>query len=174
MADTGFRAASASQNNFNFTTPDNAFVSDDARAILDATSDSVEYITFGFNGLIPAGNQIDGIELAVEERYTGAGVNHSFDWRLSWNLGTNFTASKNKAVSSIDTDATDTVGGAADTWGRTWAIADFNDANFAVEVTGSSFSVTTMEIDLLQCKVYYSLIPTATGIGWVSAIGGWF
>jgi hypothetical protein len=53
--------------------------------------------------------------------------------QLSWNGGTSWTTAK-QTTTLTTSEATYTLGGAADTWGRTWTTSNFTNANFRVRI----------------------------------------
>lgn len=164
MADTGFKTAGAvvSQTNFtNFTTTRLAS-SDNSYATTGGGFDGVGVIsTFAFG--IPSGATIDGIEVTVEAKVGFATV--AIVLSLSWNAGTNFTSTKTNSAGT--TEATDTYGGAADTWGRTWSDTELSDANFQLKIDPAN-SAFTISIDQVRAKVYY----TAGGLVNVKTVDG--
>ena len=110
---------------------------------------------FGFN--IPSGATINGIGVTVtyncssictSGRYAGLGV------ALSWNNGTTYTSAKTATTTST-TNVAQTLGGSADTWGRTWAYGDFASTTFKMQLTGAN-SQGTVNLDQLQIQVYYT------------------
>jgi hypothetical protein len=53
-------------------------------------------------------------------------------------------------------EATYTLGGAADTWGRTWAIGDFTDTNFRVRIINVSTNTNRdFSLDWAAVRVTY-------------------
>src|SRR3989344_1374249 len=138
-------------NNDSVGNPQDALTSNDDYATFNADGDDVEYDEFGLNS-IPPGMIIDGIEVALEGNRSST---RTLLITLSWNNATSFTASQSVAFPSDD-DSTVVVGGASNTWGRTWTPSEFSDANFQVRVDegGENGSV---ELDQIQVKVHYSI-----------------
>ncbi len=152
-ADTGWRTTGtivSSTGWTNFTTT-RLNTSDDSRATTAGTTYGV-CSTYGFT--IPAGATINGIEVQVEGRSSVAGT-VDYGAGLSWDGGTSWTTEKTDSYTST-TDATDTFGGPADTWGRTWTRADFTDGTFQLRVRKTVSGISDLEIDLLQVRVTYS------------------
>lgn len=105
---------------------------------------------------IPAGASIDGIEVNVNFRCNNAAYTSFVRLSLSWNNGTNFTATKEDSVLG-NTDTTRTYGGAADTWGRTWTDTEFADGTFLLSLEGRTDNVAGIcGVDYLEIKVYYT------------------
>jgi len=161
--DGGWSAPSA------FSDPDNdvgaqgnVYTSNDGYATINSTNDDVNYRNFGFS--LPSGATIDGIEVAIEGYSTGT---RNADVALSWDNGASITTFNTTAMPSTTSAAEATVilGGPANTWGRTWLDSEFADGSFAVRVEGTGGGGSTLYIDQLQVKVYYTVpntMPTVT------------
>jgi hypothetical protein len=154
-ADSGFHVPSAYSNS-GWTNPQNAYASDNARAVADSSSDVVEYQNFGFS--IPGGSTINGIEVQVEGYNTGS---RQADITLSWNNGASHTTgaglkTTNMPGTSSSSEAVRTFGGAADTWNRTWSATDFTNSNFRLQLDATSGSGSDLYIDQVRVKVYYT------------------
>ena len=157
-ADTGWRTTGtivSSTGWTNFTTA-RLNTSDNSRATTAGTTYGV-CSTYGFT--IPAGATINGIEVQVEGRSSVAGT-VDYGAGLSWDGGTSWTTEKTDSYTST-TDATDTFGGAADTWGRTWTVAEFANANFQFRVHKIS-GTPDLQIDFIQMRVHYTA-PSISG-----------
>jgi len=117
--------------------------------------------TFG----IPSGATIDGIEINTEFSTSSAAQIATLQISLSWNNGTNYTATKSDTVTGSTTDKNSTLGGSTDTWGRSWTDSELADGTFLVKVEGkSNAGGTSCRLDFLQIKVYYTVAATgATG-----------
>lgn len=124
------------------TNPTNAF-SDNATFAVDTnsgngTSSSCtssakdKHRFYDYNASIP-GTVIDGIEVRLDARADATGGSPKICVQLSWNGGITWTTAKQTSTLTTS-EATYTLGGAADTWGRTWATGDFSNANFRVRV----------------------------------------
>lgn len=153
MADTGWKSPTATGDNYNqWSFADNAYVSDDLYAQGGKLFSNQDYYDFGFS--IPSGNIIDGIEVVVEAQDSGNGAG-SLDIRLSPDGGSSYTSYKTQAVDDSGVDKNYTYGGLSDTWGRSWSISDFSNANFRLHIkdAGNNYG---MSVDHIQIKVYYS------------------
>jgi hypothetical protein len=74
---------------------------------------------------------------------------------LSWNGGVNWTTAKTTPVLSTSR-RTDTLGGATDTWGRTWSGSNMSNTNFRVRVTNiASSTARDFSLDWMAVRVTY-------------------
>lgn len=165
-ADTGSLSPTTTGSPSNqWSTPTNAFSSNNAYAVETTDLQKQDYATFGFS--IPAGATINGIVVHVEARVRTPGAPLPEQWQsevnvdLSWNAGTTYTATKNNIWDSGMGEATQFYGGGADTWGRTWSVDDFSDANFRARVTMIKDDGGGIDMDHIRVTVYY----TAAGGG---------
>ncbi|MFC1893531.1 right-handed parallel beta-helix repeat-containing protein, partial [Chloroflexota bacterium] len=132
------------------------------------------YHNYGFS--IPAGSTIDGIEVTLEGAYfsesnpgdpTTAG---QIKVEVSWGGGATGTISGTRTQVITDTATTYTIGGATDTWGRTWTVSELSDANFRVRVFAETTPTTTghfARLDWIPVTVYYTapaLTPSITSV----------
>jgi hypothetical protein len=86
---------------------------------------------FGFS--VPEGSAIAGIEVRLDARADSTAGSPRMCVQLSSDGGTTWTAAK--ATGTLGTSLTSgTLGGAADTWGRTWTAANLSNANFRLRV----------------------------------------
>lgn len=158
-ANTGLLSPTASVAGGGWTNPNNAFSSNNLYATSTNGGQAVNYTTFGIT--IPAGQQIDGIEVLVEGSTTGRDINVD----LSWDNGTTYTTAVNLNFGGAP-DQTLTAGGTANTWGRAWnPTTDFTNANFRVRIT-STGGGGTFSMDHVQVRVTYTpdVAPTFTSI----------
>jgi hypothetical protein len=153
-ADTGLNSPTACTSaTGNWSGPENATASDDLHSKTNATN-KVLVCAFSLPS-IPASGIIAGIEVDVEGSSSGA---REVVVELSWDGGTSYTTS-NHITTFTATEATLTLGGAANTWGRTWAVGDFTSANFRVRLTTNNGN-GTISLDHVQVKVYYTADTT--------------
>jgi hypothetical protein len=75
--------------------------------------------------------------------------------QLSWDGGVSWTAAQ--ATSTLTTTmAARTLGGAANTWGRTWTASELRDANFRVRITNVAASTSRdFSLDWIAVRVTY-------------------
>ena len=136
--------------------------------------DRHRFYNYGFS--VPAGSTINGIQVRVDARLDAAGgyicAELSSDGGLTW------TASKQTAglTSSFTTND---IGGAADTWGRTWSAADFSNANFRLRLTSVANNTSArFRLDWVSAQVHYSepgsdvTGPSTSNVAAVDAGGG--
>ena len=123
---------------------------------------------YGFT--IPAGNQIDGIQVRITRKEDNANAK---DFRVRLVKGGVIGASDR--ISSFNWPSTNTTrvhGTSTDLWGDTWTIAEINAAGFGVAVAAqrSSNSATPIaaRIDNLRITVYYSPPPPPLPVELVS------
>jgi LPXTG-site transpeptidase (sortase) family protein len=155
----GWYAPAASANVVSVPNPDNAFASDNAFATYSYLGERADYSTFGIPA-IPSGATINGIEVAVEGYC--ATVNRNAEIYLSWDGGTNVTTITPARTTTLSaTDSTLILGGAADTWGRTWSNTDFTNAKFVVRARSTGGGTSPVYIDQIQVRVTYTLPASA-------------
>mgnify|MGYP000199712099 CR=1 FL=1 len=137
------QTSSAGDNNGYQTTPANAYANDAAFAV-DTNSgtnsnlsyankgkDKHSYYNYTFN--LPATAAVQGIEVRLDARADATSGSPKVYVQLSWDGGATWTTAKPTTTLST-TEATYTLGGASDTWGRTWAAANFSNANFRLRL----------------------------------------
>ncbi len=165
MADTGFKTTGAvvSAGSWVNMTTTRINTSDNSRASTTGTTFAVATLnnyTFG----VPAGATIDGIEVNTEFSTSSAAQVATLQISLSWDNGTNYTATKSDTQTGSTADKNSTLGGSADTWGRSWSVSEFADGTFLVKVEGKSNAAgTSCRLDFLQIKVYYTAASGTTG-----------
>lgn len=163
--DIGFKTAgviSSSTGWANFTTTRLA-TSDNSKSSCDRTcdnNDNGQVSSFTFS--VPTGATINGIEVVAEMAERASFGNIPAYFSLSWNNGTNFTATKTATVDGT-ADANYTLGGATDTWGRTWTDTELSNPSFRLKIDKASNS-DTLYVDQIKVKVYYTVAgnPTTT------------
>lgn len=153
MADTGARSPVANGEDYNqWDSPSYAYSSNDQYAFANAVNYSHDYYNFDFS--IPAGS-IDGIVVSLEgHAYSALGADIYTE--LSWDGGSSYTSTGYYAHYTGTSDETDVLGGAADTWGRTWAVSEFSNANFRVRVRSQPSGGTRPYLDHISVTVYYT------------------
>ncbi len=178
--DTGYHSPSAQAagpggdgNGFE-TNPTNAFADDSLFAVdsLSGTSGSVDcassardrqdYFNYGIS--VPSGSSITGVEVRLDAKVDAVGnETPGLCVQLSSDGGATWTAAK-KTPTLSTTEMTYLLGGAADTWGRSWVDTNFADANFRVRLTTIAYSnQRSFSLDWAAVKVSYSGGgPTAT------------
>ena len=100
-------------------------------------------------------SSVQGIALRADIGLNNNSGTSTFCAQLSWDGGTNWTALKSVAVTTVG-ETTYTLGGAADTWGRTWTGSQLSNANFRVRVVDVSDRTTKdFKLDYLAVDVTY-------------------
>lgn len=89
--------------------------------------------TFGITGV---SGTIDGITVEANIRDAFGDGNSGAIVELSWDGGTSWTSvgATHTLARAANTFDLVSVGGIADTWGRTWTVAELSDANFIVRL----------------------------------------
>ena len=154
QTNTGFKSPSATGDDYGqWTRPEDAYISDDQEADENTLNQKQDWYDFGF--VIPAGCSIDGIEVSIEARKAGDGSNGA-DVEISWGGGSTYTSTGYDFIASLS-EQIFTLGGLGNTWGRTWAVSDFSNANFRIRLNmkGSGVAYRTY-VDHIQVKVYYT------------------
>jgi hypothetical protein len=144
-----------------WTNPSNALLSDGTYATAGSNGLRQSYNGFSFG--IAGGNTIQGI--AVKLDASGSTANGTIDVSLSWDGGSSYTTAK-ATPTLAGSDIVYTVGGSSDTWGRSWAVSEFDPANFRIRVT-SVPSSNTLRLDALEIRVFHQ-----TGGGGAGGGGG--
>lgn len=172
MADTGFKFPTVTGADIpgfgagdanTWTNPSNAFADDGVYATeLNAGADQYQsYGTYAFG--VPAGATIDGIEVVIDGKETTADVT------LTVGLQDTTGAYRTKSQNLTTSDATYTLGGAADLWSGTWNAAEFSDSEFKMYIKYNA-SAGTMSLDYVKIKVYYT--AAASGPAGVKTVNG--
>jgi uncharacterized repeat protein (TIGR01451 family) len=182
-ADTGFLSPSANaaitsssgDNNGYQTNPTRAYDDGGTGSATDTNSGSNsnnsctstgadKHIFYNYNISIPAGADILGVEVRQDLAMDNLAASPFSCVQLSWDSGTSWTTAISNTMSATG-ETTYTYGGAANTWGRSWSISEFTNANFRVRVingdTNNSNSNRDFSLDWIPVKVYYST-PTFT------------
>ena len=152
-ADTGAKTATSVVSSGSWTNFTVGYLngSEDLRAENTDLNNYGVVSTFGFG--VPAGAQIDGIQVDVEGSDSNNNKTVNYEVALSGNSGTGWTTAKAESFTG-KADATDPLGGPSEDWGWAWGAAGFSDANFRLRIyrTGGDFS---LRVDLIQVTVYY-------------------
>ena len=107
-------------------------------------------------GLPVVVSSVDGITVRADMGLNNNSGVSTLCVQLSWDGGTNWTAFKTVAITAVG-ETTFTLGGAADTWGRTWTGAQLSNANFRVRLVDVSDRTNKdFRLDYLAVNVAYS------------------
>jgi hypothetical protein len=130
----------------------------------ESRSDFLQVSNFGFS--IPAGSQIDGVEVMIDRlastanTVTDRGV-------LVLNASSGFSPA-DLASSAFwpTTDSFATYGSDSNLWGMTWTADDVNDPNFSVLIAANIPGSVEARVDAILVTVYYTLnsVPSAAGL----------
>lgn len=158
--DTGYKSPATTAGQF--TNPGNVTSSNDSRAVETTVNDTMACYDFSFN--VPGdAASINGILIEAEGRLVenppfGGGSTADLQIRLSWNGGTTWTAAKTDAYTEGEGESYHSIGGSADNWGRSWTVAETDNANFRISLKYSREDVSPdqIEIDHLRAKIFYT------------------
>ncbi len=123
--------------------------------------DKHRYWGYDLGSEIASGATINGIEIRLDAWTTGTPSTRNICVELSWNGGTSWTSAQTVNLSGSET--TFNLGGAANTWGRTWTQSEMSSSNFRIRITNvSNVGTTDFRLDYLAAKVYYTTSSTTT------------
>ena len=147
------------------TSPTNAFTdnatfavdtnsgSGNSTSCTDSAKDRHRFYNYGFS--IPGAPAIQGIEVRLDAKADSTTGAPKICVQLSWDGGTTWTTAKNTSTLTTG-EATYTLGTPTDTWGRTWAVGDFSNANFRVRVINvASNNSRDFSLDWVAVRVTY-------------------
>jgi hypothetical protein len=121
---------------------------------IDAGKDRHRFWDFSLG--VPGTATIQGIALRADMGLNNNSGTSTLCAQLSWDGGTNWTALKSVAITSVG-EATYTLGGAADTWGRTWTGGQLSNASFRVRLVDvSDRSTKDFRLDFVAVNVTYT------------------
>ncbi len=151
------------------TTPANAYIADGVFAV-DSSSgngtgtsctgtdkDRHRFYNYGFN--LATGSTVQGIELQLTAKADNTNGAPQICAQFSWDGGATWTTTKTATLSKLNNAYT--LGGTADTWGRAWAVSDFNNANFRVRLIDVA-SNTSRQFSLDYVGVRITYTPTVS------------
>jgi hypothetical protein len=157
--------SSSGDNNGFEVNPANAYLSDNLYAVDNnsgtgtqtncASNRKDRHIYYNFNLNIPTSAVIRGLEVRLEAKADSTSGSPRFCVQVSWDGGVSWTAAKTSA-NLTTSDALYTLGGATDTWGRSWTAGQFGNANFRVRlVSVASSTARDFSLDWVAVNVYY-------------------
>jgi hypothetical protein len=98
---------------------------------------------------------VQGIEVRLDARVESASNSPRLCVQLSWDGGTTWTSAVQTSTLST-TENTYILGGAANTWGRTWSVSNFSNANFRIRVIDvASSTARDFYLDYISVNVTY-------------------
>jgi hypothetical protein len=162
---TANAADSAGDGNGFESNPGNA-MADDASNAVDNNSGTASSTSctstardkhgfFNYGITLPSGATVKGIEVRLDARVDDTVGSPRMCVELSWDGGVSWTAPL--ATSTLSKSmASRTLGGAANTWGRTWTPAELSNANFRVRITNVANSTSRdYTLDWIAVRVSY-------------------
>ena len=168
---TGFQSCSsnaadtAGGGNGYETNPANA-CADGGGGAIDATglsllsscgsnADRHRFFNYGFS--VPSGGStINGVTVRIDASSPTIAINAVICVELSWNGGSSWTAAKTTPVLAAS-EATYLLGGATDTWGRSWGHSDFDDGKLVVRISDTSLAgAKNFNLDWVAVNVTYT------------------
>ena len=134
--------------------PTNAFVDGGGFASnVNGDEDRHRFHDYGFS--VHSACAITGIEVRLDWWVDSSGGGNSMDVELSWDGGTSWTAAKTDTEETT-TEHTAVLGSSCDTWGRTWSVSDFTDANFRVRATTAGAGGRDYFLDWIPVNIHYA------------------
>jgi hypothetical protein len=122
-------------------------------AVPDPRKDRHRFLGFA-TGLPGTATSIVGITIRADIGMNGNGAS-TVCAQLSWDAGTTWTALQSVKIKKAG-ERTYLGGGATDTWGRTWAVADFDPSRFQVRlVNASTQGSKRFDLDYVAVSVTY-------------------
>ncbi len=114
-----------------------------------------KHIYYNYNVNLTGATAVDGIEVRLDARVDSTAGTPRFCVQLSWDGGVTWTTAKTSA-NLTTSEATYTLGGAADNWGRTWSTGDFSNTNFRVRIIPiASSTARDFSLDWIAVRVTY-------------------
>jgi type II secretory pathway pseudopilin PulG len=172
ITDTGFRSPSSHSadsggdgNGFQ-TNPTNAYSSNGTFAVdtdsgngtgINCTGiDKDKHRYYNYNFSVPSAAEVNGIQVRLDARADSTSGTPRMCVQLSWDGGTTWTTAKT-SNNLTTSEATYSLGGSADNWGRSWSSGDFTNANFRVRVINiASNTSRDFSLEWLGVKLFYN------------------
>jgi serine protease AprX len=110
---------------------------------------------YNYNINLPGTAVVQGIQVRLDARADSTTGAPKICVQLSWDGGTTWTTAKQTSTLTTS-EATYVLGGTADTWGRTWAVGNFSNANFRIRVIDvASNQQRDFSLDYIAVNVTY-------------------
>lgn len=160
-----------------FTAIDNNSGSGTSTSCTSSSKDKHRYYNYGF--AVPAGATVLGLEVRLDAMVDSTSGSPKMCVQLSWNGGSSWTTTK--STPNLNTSmATYLLGGATDTWGRTWNSTELSDANFRIRVINVASSTSRdFSLDWIPVRILYQgggppapVILTSLSLNPTSVTGG--
>jgi hypothetical protein len=159
------QTSSAGDNNGYQTNPTNAFTNNGVFAVdtnsgsstsTSCTSNAKDkHHFFNYNINLPGTAVVQGIQVRLDARADATGGSPRICVQISWNGGSSWTTAK-QTTNLTTTEATYILGAPNDTWGRTWAVGNFSNANFRIRVIDvASNTSRDFSLDYIAVNVTY-------------------
>jgi hypothetical protein len=154
MVDTGFQVCGTIHDDgYPYWTTEptttNLGSSDNSYAVTPNNNRIAIIGNFGFS--LPSTAVIDGIEVEIESKNSVA-TTKNYTVGISYNSGTSWVS---KSDSVAETEQIDTLGGSADTWGRSWSYSEFDNGVFRLRMQTTS-GTGSWSVDRVRVKIYYT------------------
>ena len=119
------------------------------------SSEKDKHLFFNYDFNIPSGATILGIEVRLDAQVDSTSGSPHMCVQLSWDGGLTWTTAKTTPTLTTS-EATYTLGGPTDTWGRTWNTTEFANANFRVRMINVASSTSRdFSLDWVAVNVHY-------------------
>ncbi|MFZ6028553.1 MAG: lamin tail domain-containing protein [Chloroflexota bacterium] len=118
-------------------------------------SDKDKHRYYNFTVNLPGSASVSGIEVALDARADSTSGSPKICVQLSWDGGTTWTAAQSTTTLGTS-ESRYLLGGAANTWGRTWRASELDNTNFRVRVINvASSTARDFSLDWVAVRVYY-------------------
>ena len=118
-----------------------------------SSKDKHRFYDYSFS--LPGGVTVKGIEVRLDAKVDSTSGSPKMCVQLSWDAGISWTTAK-LTPRLGRTEATYTLGGATDTWGRSWSLGDFDNANFRLRIINvASSTARDFSLDWVAVKISY-------------------
>jgi len=110
---------------------------------------------FNYGITLPSGATVKGIEVRLDSRVDDTAGSPRICVELSWDGGASWTAPQ--ATSTLSTSMRSrTLGGATNTWGRTWTPVELSNGNFRIRITNVATSTARdFTLDWAAVRISY-------------------
>ena len=145
----------SSASGVNWTTPNNAKLSDDAYAIYNNTAQNRLICTqYGF--ALPASATILGIEVLIEGNGT-SGTTAQREIQVALTKDGNNEFGDRLLELNQTSDTTQTLGSSTDLWSTAWGQSDIDTTTFGVRIWDDDATAAALNIDHVQIRVYHTV-----------------
>ena len=160
MSDTGWKYGTTysviATGSYDWANPNLAELSDNQFAVSTITGPDNTYILkiHGFGLSIPSNSTINGMEVGIAMKSNGSDVREkTVQIHTTSLIGSNLAT--NQAIPTSSTPFS--YGSSTEIWGTSLTASIVNDNNFGIAfVAGSATEGTTVSVDVITIKVYYT------------------